>query len=121
MAITIGRRAFISAFGSATLAWPLAARAQQAGKIARVGVLGPNLDGPITGPGYQIFLAELRKLAFTEGQKIVAEYRRTDAGLPKAFLGANELVAAKAGMHSSPAGRKSRCRLLPRRDPPCRS
>jgi putative ABC transport system substrate-binding protein len=89
------RRAFITLLGGAAAAWPLAARAQQAGKLARVGVLGSNLDGPITGAGYKIFLSELRKLGFTEGQNLVVEYRRNDEGTPKAFAGANELAAAK--------------------------
>ena len=70
--------------------------AQQEGKIARVGVLGPGLDNPVTGPGYKVFLSELRKLGFTEGQNVIVEYRRTDEGVPKAFTGANEFVAAKA-------------------------
>jgi putative tryptophan/tyrosine transport system substrate-binding protein len=90
------RREFISLLGSAAAAWPSAVHAQQASKIARVGVLGPNLNNPVTGPGYQVFLSELRKLGFTEGQNLVVEYRRTDEGMPNAFTGANEMVAAKA-------------------------
>jgi putative ABC transport system substrate-binding protein len=91
----IARRDFITILGAAA-AWPLVARAQQPGRIARVGVLGPDLSNPVTGPGYQVFLSEMRKLGFTEGQNLVIEYRRTDEGLPKAFTGANEMVAAKA-------------------------
>jgi len=41
-----------------------------------VGVLGPGLNNSVTGPGYQVFLSELRKLGFTEGQNLVVEYRR---------------------------------------------
>jgi len=94
----VGRREFMMLLGGAAAAWPLAARAQQpAGRVARVGVLGPDPEGnPVTGPGYQAFRAELRKLGFTEGQNLVVEYRRADEGLAKAFAGANELVAAKA-------------------------
>jgi putative tryptophan/tyrosine transport system substrate-binding protein len=91
----MGRREFTLLLGGAA-AWPLVARAQEAGRFARVGVLGPGLDNPVTGPGYQAFLSELRKLGFTEGQNVIVEYRRTDEGLPKAFTGANELVAAKS-------------------------
>jgi putative ABC transport system substrate-binding protein len=89
------RRDFITLLGSAA-AWPLGAQAQQADRVRRVGVLGPSLDNPVSGPGYQIFVSELRKLGFTEGQNLVVEYRRTDEGLEKAFTGANELVAVKA-------------------------
>jgi len=92
----IKRREFITLLGGAVLDWPLGASAQQTGRIARVGVLGPDLSNPVTGPGYQVFLSELRKLGFTEGQNLVMEYRRTDAGLQKAFTGANEIIAAKA-------------------------
>ena len=94
------RREFITLLGSATAVLPLAARAQEAGRFARIGVLGPGLDNPVTGPGYQTFLSELRKLGFTEGQNVIVEYRRTDEGLPKAFTGANELVAAKADVRA---------------------
>ena len=88
------RREFITLLGGAA-AWPMAARGQQAGKIARVGVLASGLDSPLTGEGYPVLLAELRKLGFTEGQNLIVEHRRTDEGDPKAFAGANELVAAK--------------------------
>jgi putative ABC transport system substrate-binding protein len=89
------RREFISLLGGAA-AWPVAAGAQQGGKLARVGFLGNDLDAPISGPGYKIFLSELRKLGFTDGQNLVVEYRRVDEGMPKAFAAANELAAARA-------------------------
>jgi putative ABC transport system substrate-binding protein len=62
----VKRREFITLLGGAT-AWPIAGRAQQAGRIARVGMLGPDLNNSVSGPGYQVFLSELRKLGFTEG------------------------------------------------------
>jgi putative ABC transport system substrate-binding protein len=97
MTVTIGRRELLAALGGAAAAWPLAARAQQADRVRRVGVLGPSPDNPVSGPGYQIFVSELHKLGFTEGQNLVVEYRRTDEGLLKAFTGANEMVAATIG------------------------
>jgi hypothetical protein len=50
------------------------ARSRRA-EIARIGVLGPDLNNSVT-VGYQVFLSELRKLGFTEGQNLVVEYRR---------------------------------------------
>jgi putative tryptophan/tyrosine transport system substrate-binding protein len=89
------RRDFITLVGGAAAAWPLAARAQPTGKVARVGFLGASLDNPVAGPAYKYFLSELQKLGFTEGQNLVVEYRRMDEGTPKAFAAANELGAAK--------------------------
>ena len=90
------RRAFITLLGGAAVAWSVAAHSQEAGRVARIGVLGPRLPNPVTGAAYQIFLSELRKLGFSEGRNLIVEYRRTDEGTPKAFTAANELVAAKA-------------------------
>jgi putative ABC transport system substrate-binding protein len=92
----VKRRAFITLLGSAAAVWSLGARAQQSGKVARVGVLASDRANPITGEGLQILLAELHKLGFTEGQNLLVEHRRVDEGVAKAFAGANDLVAAKA-------------------------
>jgi putative ABC transport system substrate-binding protein len=89
------RRQFITLLGGAAATWPLAARTQPTGKVARVGFLGASLDNPVAGPGYKNFLSELQKLGFTEGHNLVVEYRRMDEGTPKAFAAANELGAAK--------------------------
>src|SRR6516164_3114535 len=86
------RREFIMLLGGAS-AWPLAAQAQQSGK--RVGWLGPGLENPVQALGHQVLLSELRKLGFTEGQNLTIEHRSTGEGVAKAFIGANELVAAK--------------------------
>jgi ABC-type uncharacterized transport system substrate-binding protein len=91
------RRAFITLLGGAA-AWPLVARSQQAYAGARVGVLGPPFESPASKIAYPTFLAELRKLGFTQGQNLVVEFRRIDQGMPKAFTGANELAAAKANV-----------------------
>ncbi|MGB5183567.1 MAG: hypothetical protein WBO12_15460 [Xanthobacteraceae bacterium] len=62
------RREFITLFGGATVAWPLTARAQQAQQVARVGFLVPTPDNVLFATNYPVFLAELRKLGFTEAR-----------------------------------------------------
>jgi ABC-type uncharacterized transport system substrate-binding protein len=71
------RREFITLLGGAAT-WPLAARAQQSGKIARIGFLGPNLNSPQPMALYQALLAQLRELGFIEGQNLTADYRGLD-------------------------------------------
>lgn len=88
------RRDFLGVL-SGTAAWPLAARGQQPDKIARIGVLGPGPENPVSAPGYQVFVSELRKLGFSDGQNLAIEHRRTDEGTASAFTAANELVAAQ--------------------------
>src|SRR5262249_28030829 len=72
-------------------AWPLAARAQQSGKIARIGFLGPSLNSPQPTALYQALLAQLRELGFIEGQNLTADYRGLDE--PRGpFVNAMELM-----------------------------
>ena len=66
------RREFITLLGGAA-AWPLAARAEQARKVARIGYLAPTtgLDPPIE----QAFHETLQQLGWVIGQNITIEYR----------------------------------------------
>jgi putative tryptophan/tyrosine transport system substrate-binding protein len=89
------RREFITLLGAA--AWPIAARAQQNVRIARVGVLGPSLDSvPAVKTAYPSFSADLRKLGFEEGRNLLVQYRPFDQGVAQATAAVNELVAWKA-------------------------
>jgi putative tryptophan/tyrosine transport system substrate-binding protein len=74
MTVTIGRRELLAALGSAAVAWPLAARAQQAGKPPTVGIMGSGT--PATqGHWYAAFIQRLRELGWIEGRTVAVEYR----------------------------------------------
>ena len=92
MAIDIGRRQFVSALGGATLAWPLAARAQQLGRTARIGLLTSAPGDPVNGPGIPAFLDELKKSGFSEGQNLTIEVVRADQDPQKLFVETADLV-----------------------------
>jgi ABC-type sugar transport system substrate-binding protein len=64
------RRAFVALVGSAAVAWPLAARAQQTAEAYRIGFLTSAPDNPLFANSYPAFIAELRKLGFAEGQNL---------------------------------------------------
>jgi len=88
------RREFITLLGGAAVAWPLGARAQQAGKVIRIGVFGPSLNSPATTVPYQAFLAELHELGFVEGQNLSIEYHNLDDSRGT-FVAAAELMRSQ--------------------------
>jgi ABC-type uncharacterized transport system substrate-binding protein len=65
------RRNFIALLGGAA-AWPLAARAQQPGRIYRLGCLHAS---PRDAPHHVALFDELRQLGFTEGQNLVVDLK----------------------------------------------
>jgi len=74
--MAIGRRQFISALGSAAVAWPLAARAQQPERMRRIGVLiGIAADDPDAQARYAAFLQRLQQLGWTEGRNVHIDAR----------------------------------------------
>src|SRR3989442_574214 len=71
------RREFITLVGGAAAAWPLTARAQQAGKVFRIGFVGlPTADSLPKRP--EAFRTGLRDLGYQEGRNIIIEYRWAD-------------------------------------------
>jgi putative ABC transport system substrate-binding protein len=94
MAINIARRKFIAALGGTVFAWPLAARAQQADRVRRVGVLMPFRE---SDPDSQARIAALRQgfadLGWKDGQNIHIEYRWADVKIELIRQYAEELVA----------------------------
>jgi putative tryptophan/tyrosine transport system substrate-binding protein len=92
MAINIARRKFIAALGGAAFAWPLAVRAQQLGRTARIGFLRTSLSDPVTALGYPAFLDELKKSGFSESQNLTIEAVRIDQDPQRLFAETADLV-----------------------------
>ncbi len=92
----ISRRAFIGSVAGGLLAAPLAAQAQPAGKVSRVGILWTNSPPPGASPNILLEVVEaLRALGWVEGQNIVIEHRFAE-GRPERFPDlAAELVRLK--------------------------
>ena len=67
------RREFITLLGGAAAAWPLAARAQQAAKFSRLGVL--LLSTPQADPQMETARRALHDLGYVEGHNLSIEYR----------------------------------------------
>src|ERR1700737_3386427 len=61
----VKRREFITLLGSAAVAWPLAARAQQGERVRTIGILASQPLPPI-----QRFARKLRDYGYIEGQNL---------------------------------------------------
>jgi putative ABC transport system substrate-binding protein len=78
--------------GRAALAWPLAAKAQEAGRTYRLGCLLPlTRDAPIN----IAFFNELQRRGFIEGQNLTVEYRAYGLHVDLVSEYAAELVKAR--------------------------
>ena len=88
------RREFITFFGVAALAGPRAARAQQADRVRRVGVLMSRAAGdPEEQARFAGFLQGLQKLGWTDGRNVRIDYRWAAADADRSRTYAAELVA----------------------------
>jgi putative ABC transport system substrate-binding protein len=96
--IEMNRREFITALGAtvtAAFAWPPAARAQQAAKVWRIGVL-ETVSAASNVANFEAFQRGLRELGYIEGRNYLLEYRSAD-GRAERFAGlAAELVGLPA-------------------------
>jgi putative ABC transport system substrate-binding protein len=94
------RREFITLLGGAAI-WPVAARAQQAGKVNRVGLIfttspvsemaGPDPIHPVA----RSFVQGLRALGYVEGQNLVLEHRSAEGKFERFPEIIRELVSIK--------------------------
>jgi putative tryptophan/tyrosine transport system substrate-binding protein len=67
----VNRRAFITLLGGAAVAWPLAARAQQAGKVLRVGLVSSQ---PRSAPNILAFEQRLAEIGYQEGKNFIFDF-----------------------------------------------
>jgi len=93
MAIHIRRRQLIFTLGGAAAAWPLAARAQQTGKLPTIGFLGANPS--IESQRVAAFVQRLRELGWIEGRTVSIEYRWAEGRSERYAENAAELVRLK--------------------------
>jgi putative ABC transport system substrate-binding protein len=106
------RRDFIGLLGGAAFVWPLAARAQQATKVPRIGILSPGRSEPdATFKMLDSFLQGLRELGYTEGQNIAIERQYGEWSPDRLRELAAELVGRRVDViaaFSTPAARAAK-------------
>ena len=94
MASHIERRKFLATLSSAAATWPLAARAQQAERVRRIGVLMTmKADDPQSQPRLTAFAQGLQQLGWTVGQNVRVDYRWGGGNADASRKYAAELVA----------------------------
>jgi putative ABC transport system substrate-binding protein len=93
------RRAFLGTLTGGLLAAPLAAEAQQATTVARIGLLS---SGSVNSPEAQVMLnafqQELRELGYIQGQNIVVEYRAAEGEMGRLPSLASDLARLKVDL-----------------------
>ena len=90
----IGRRQLIGGLGGAVATWSLTARAQQADRVRRVGVLVSRVaDDPEEQARLAAFQQGLQKLGWTDGRNVRIDYRHAAADADRFRKFAAELVA----------------------------
>jgi len=100
----IERRTFMALISGGFLAAPLAAEAQQAGKVSRIGFLG-LASASSFGKQVEAFRAGLRDLGYLEGKNVVIDYRWAEGKYDRLSDLAGELVRLRVDVlvtHGTP-------------------
>jgi putative ABC transport system substrate-binding protein len=87
------RRDFIALLSGVATAWPFAARAQQSGKIPKVGYLWHAGSAKEEHPYYEAVIEGFAKLGYVNGRNIVLEHRFPDEKPERFASMAAELIA----------------------------
>ncbi len=88
------RREFVALLGGAAAAWPLAAQAQQPGKLLTIGFLGTTTRSDAS-EWTAAFVQRLRDLGWIESRNVAIEYRWADGRSERFAEIAAELVRLK--------------------------
>jgi putative ABC transport system substrate-binding protein len=88
------RRSFITLLGGAAAAWPSAVRAQQGGRVRRVGNLqSESEDDPAMQANVAAWRQELAKLGWVEGRNLRVDLRYTAGDPDRMRVSARELLS----------------------------
>jgi putative ABC transport system substrate-binding protein len=108
------RRAFISSVILGLLTVPLAAEAQQAASLPRIGFLAPaSLSDPRVPPYIRAFQEGLRELGYVEGRNIAIEFRWAEGqyerlpGLAAELVRLNVNIIVAAGPNAIQAAKQA--------------
>jgi hypothetical protein len=105
------RRDFVRLLGGAAAAWPLAARAQQAERVRRVGVLMPHVQGNSVAEARIAALSqELQQMGWSVGRNLAIDVRLADP---------TSAASANTRRNSSRSHRMSFSRMAARRSGHC--
>jgi len=96
----IERRKFVTLLGGAA-AWPIAARAQQAGRLPTIGYLGSST--PTGAPYNAAFVQRLHELGWIEGRTVAIEYRWAEGHSERYAEIAAEIVRLKVDVIATSA------------------
>jgi len=104
------RRTFVGRVAGGLLAAPLAARAQQVGKVYRIGILEP-IPAAQNAANLAALRKGLRDLGYVEGRNLIIEYRSADGRAERFPDLASELVRLKVDLivtRGTPAARAAK-------------
>jgi putative ABC transport system substrate-binding protein len=99
------RREFITLLGGAAAAWPVAARAQQAERMRRVGVLMAYENGPLAQNYLIAFRQALQEKGWAERRNIRIDERWSGGDADRLRVYAAEMVSLKPDVILAGGGR----------------